>query len=621
MPTVASSSSPPQRPPPGDSDLQDLYDQVLSAFAEESSPSNFSPTYSINRPNNVDHDSPYSPHSDEAVGAHISSRAHPQTRGSSIFTYFLLDFLLIHLSLPPSLHHPQPPPAPETTIDPSPPQPHFPPLQPWARAPVPYQDFLAHRPPILPITLPTCPSLAPSSKTLPSPNPLAETLAPSSAYHFLLVLSSSSSRPTSRSRRPYTADTFSNGPATSPPERPPRGLPSDPRPAPKIPATLRPGSSSGVDARSPSPGPGHTRGSNSVQYTMPVPDTSPALGSYNQPWNPSSAGRNYPTNGAQSPGNALQKKPSYRPPGASAPRIPGHADDFSTNSPSSEPYSPMSNASSSYFPLDANYASNLSKIPPPPPLNPPANAQTPPRPKNTLERDTSDDILAPGTHGFARPLSHSEFSHPFSRYLLDRPDRPTPPSVSSSEHPLRSTSTVSTTSSMQVNGLERNLTTSTVATISTVPTAYSSPSSREKDAFVERTPIERGDSYSSSKLRDYTSAPTPVSERQPSEAARSEVTARSRLASEIERLKSREAMEDANNSYADDEFYDDDDDYYSEEESLDSFVNFSLLSNIAVWFRDQVPRGTHVKGSIPYPRAFTGKDIVVCALPHLFVLI
>ena len=170
---------------------------------------------------------------------------------------------------------------------------------------------------------------------------------------------------------------------------------------------------------------------------------------------------------------------------------------------------------------------------------------------------------------------------------------------------------------MQVNGLERNL---TASTISTVPTTYSSPGSREKDVFVERTPNERGDSYSS-KLRDYSEAPTPVSERQPSEPARSEVTARSRLASEIERLKSREAMEDATNSYADDEFYDDDEEYYSEEESLDSFVNFSLLSNIAVWLRDQVPRGTHVKGSIPYPRAFTGKDIVVCALPRLFVLI
>lgn len=200
----------------------------------------------------------------------------------------------------------------------------------------------------------------------------------------------------------------------------------------------------------------------------------------------------------------------------------------------------------------------------------------------------------------------------YSRYLPDRPDRRPPPAASSSEYPQRSTSTVSTSSSTQVSGLERNLTASTV---STLPTTYSGPSSREKEVG-EHTYIERGDSYSS-KLRDHTPGPVSVSERPPSEPARSEATARSRLASEIERLKSREAMEDATNSYADDDYYDDDDDYYSEEESLDSFVNFSLLSNIAVWLRDQVPRGTHVKGSIPYARAFTGKDIVVGGLSSL----
>jgi hypothetical protein len=42
------------------------------------------------------------------------------------------------------------------------------------------------------------------------------------------------------------------------------------------------------------------------------------------------------------------------------------------------------------------------------------------------------------------------------------------------------------------------------------------------------------------------------------------------------------------------------------------FINPGLLSHLAVQLRDKVPRGTHVKGSIEYPRAFTGKDIVVC---------
>src|ERR1700678_2732483 len=44
------------------------------------------------------------------------------------------------------------------------------------------------------------------------------------------------------------------------------------------------------------------------------------------------------------------------------------------------------------------------------------------------------------------------------------------------------------------------------------------------------------------------------------------------------------------------------------------FINLSLLSNLAVQLYDNVPRGTHVKGSVPYPRAFTGKDVVVCAI-------
>jgi hypothetical protein len=55
--------------------------------------------------------------------------------------------------------------------------------------------------------------------------------------------------------------------------------------------------------------------------------------------------------------------------------------------------------------------------------------------------------------------------------------------------------------------------------------------------------------------------------------------------------------------------------YWEDEDEDDEnrFVNYSLLSHIAVQLRDKIPRGTHVKGSIPYPRAFTGKDIVVCS--------
>lgn len=54
------------------------------------------------------------------------------------------------------------------------------------------------------------------------------------------------------------------------------------------------------------------------------------------------------------------------------------------------------------------------------------------------------------------------------------------------------------------------------------------------------------------------------------------------------------------------------DDYWEdidEDESL--FINFSLLSHIAVQLRDKIEPKMHVKGSVSYPRSFTGRDIVV----------
>lgn len=75
-------------------------------------------------------------------------------------------------------------------------------------------------------------------------------------------------------------------------------------------------------------------------------------------------------------------------------------------------------------------------------------------------------------------------------------------------------------------------------------------------------------------------------------------------------LKAKEANYQPDGGEEEIEWYEDE----SEGEDDSRFVNFSLLSHIAVRLRDRVPRGTHVKGSIPYPRAFTGKDIVVCWL-------
>ncbi|KAF9062490.1 hypothetical protein BDP27DRAFT_290077 [Rhodocollybia butyracea] len=54
--------------------------------------------------------------------------------------------------------------------------------------------------------------------------------------------------------------------------------------------------------------------------------------------------------------------------------------------------------------------------------------------------------------------------------------------------------------------------------------------------------------------------------------------------------------------------------------SSDEFINYSLLSHIAVQLRDKVPRGTHVKGRQPYEGAFTGQEVVV-SISSLVVLL
>lgn len=41
-----------------------------------------------------------------------------------------------------------------------------------------------------------------------------------------------------------------------------------------------------------------------------------------------------------------------------------------------------------------------------------------------------------------------------------------------------------------------------------------------------------------------------------------------------------------------------------------SIVKPQLIKDLAVQFKDNVPRGTHVKGSVPFETSFTGKDIV-----------
>lgn len=46
------------------------------------------------------------------------------------------------------------------------------------------------------------------------------------------------------------------------------------------------------------------------------------------------------------------------------------------------------------------------------------------------------------------------------------------------------------------------------------------------------------------------------------------------------------------------------------------YLNVALLSNIAVWLRDNVPKGTRTKGALEHPDCFTGEEVVV-SLPRL----
>jgi hypothetical protein len=61
---------------------------------------------------------------------------------------------------------------------------------------------------------------------------------------------------------------------------------------------------------------------------------------------------------------------------------------------------------------------------------------------------------------------------------------------------------------------------------------------------------------------------------------------------------------------------------YDEEEEVEeqnemNFFSPSLLSHVSVQLRDRVERNSHIKGGIPWPKSFTGRDIIVS--PHQVV--
>ncbi|KAL7280654.1 hypothetical protein ACG7TL_005593 [Trametes sanguinea] len=315
-------------------------------------------------------------------------------------------------------------------------------------------------------------------------------------------------------------------------------------------AGARPGSSG---AR-----PGSSDSSLRAQYTMPVPDTSDAYG------------RRQPT-----AANDMRRPP----PGALPPSVPGYSSVYEDERPPSSP--------SDGYSMRGDYTAR-------PGL----------RPYSPSQQSTS-------SYGVAPPLPHSH-SYPQTAQDLGR-----------------STSTGSGGSYQNgMNGVDRN---SSFTTRTTLSSTYPESDAAMRPSSSLATSVDRGNSTGSyaSKSSDggwsTTSPPSiaPTFQQPPSQqpfyyaAAQDMYSAPSSGPAGSSSSGYRDPVVRALIDYKrplelHENYVEEEDDFYDDpsEDGDDRFFNPALLSHIAVRLRDKVPRGTHVKGSIPYPRAFTGKDIV-----------
>ncbi|KAH8084690.1 Dbl homology domain-containing protein, partial [Filobasidium floriforme] len=62
--------------------------------------------------------------------------------------------------------------------------------------------------------------------------------------------------------------------------------------------------------------------------------------------------------------------------------------------------------------------------------------------------------------------------------------------------------------------------------------------------------------------------------------------------------------------YFDEEMEEDYDEEEAEEQNEMNFFSPSLLSHVSVQLRDRVERNSHIKGGIPWPKSFTGRDVI-----------
>jgi hypothetical protein len=63
--------------------------------------------------------------------------------------------------------------------------------------------------------------------------------------------------------------------------------------------------------------------------------------------------------------------------------------------------------------------------------------------------------------------------------------------------------------------------------------------------------------------------------------------------------------------YFDEEMEEEYDEEEAEEQNEMNFFSPSLLSHVSVQLRDRVERNSHIKGGIPWPKSFTGRDVIV----------
>ncbi|KAI0924365.1 hypothetical protein AcW2_005263 [Taiwanofungus camphoratus] len=347
------------------------------------------------------------------------------------------------------------------------------------------------------------------------------------------------------------------------------GISPESRPASRaLPTVMRPSSSDSTAHRPPA-------------MPMPVPDTSDSIG-----WRPSTG----------SSDGVSQRQLAARPPGALPPKIPGY------NGSLDEERSPSSlddvyASPTDYASIPAVFSSDSSLRTYSPPRHTPSIYSTQSLDQSMQELGRATSVGSTTSSAYGSPAV--VYQNGNTNADVDR-------------HP--SIVTTTTSSSLYAGSDAVNMyPSSSAATTVERGNSAGSVTSKNSDRWFQPGSSrhqQQSQSQSSNYLQPQPQAAGQIS-RSNSSVAHGESSRRSWRDNDIVRtLQDIKRPLELHGDWQgdDDEYYYDDED--PSEDGDDRFFNPALLSHIAVRLRDKVPRGTHVKGSIPYPRAFTGKDIV-----------